>query len=94
MSGVDVAHCQNLLNRELAFSPPPLWVDGIFGTKTDRRVREFQAKKKLTVDGVVAAETWALLEGGPAIGGLTAVGKTSGGGRAPGWSPTKTFDPV
>ena len=92
MSGLDVGHCQNLLNRELAFSPPPLWVDGIFGIKTDRKVREFQSKKKLTVDGVVGPETWALLEGGPAGGGLTAVGKGFGGGRTPGWSPTKSFD--
>ena len=73
MSGMDVARCQNLLNRELAFSPPPLWVDGIFGTVTDRRVREFQGKRWLTVDGIVGPQTWSALEGRP-------VGAGSGGG--------------
>lgn len=73
MSGMDVARCQNLLNRELAYSPPPLWVDGIFGAKTDRKVREFQMKKRLTVDGVVGSATWSALEGAP-------VGMGGGGG--------------
>jgi peptidoglycan hydrolase-like protein with peptidoglycan-binding domain len=61
-TGMDVAHVQNLLNRALPLPPPPLWVDGIFGAKTDRKVREFQMKNRLAVDGVVGPQTKAALE--------------------------------
>ena len=81
MSGMDVARCQNLLNRELAYSPPPLWVDGIFGPITDRKVREFQMKKQLKVDGIVGPATWSALEGRPvAVGGGGAYDKAYTGG--------------
>ena len=63
MSGMDVARCQNLLNKQLAFAPPPLWVDGIFGAKTDKKVRDFQMKRRLAVDGIVGPMTRAVLEG-------------------------------
>ena len=62
MSGTDVASCQNLLDANLTRFPPPLWVDGVFGRKTDRRVHEFQRKKRLTVDGLVGPQTGAALE--------------------------------
>lgn len=64
MSGLDVARCQNLLNENLPNSNPPLWVDGIFGANTDRRVREFQRIKQLTVDGLAGPQTRAVLEAG------------------------------
>ena len=62
--GLSVAYCQNLLN---ARSPGqvPLWVDGIFGLKTDVRVRRYQTTKGLVADGVVGPLTWAALETGP-----------------------------
>jgi peptidoglycan hydrolase-like protein with peptidoglycan-binding domain len=85
MSGMDVARCQNLLNRELAFSPPPLWVDGIFGAITDRKCREFQMKKMLTVDGIVGPATWSALEGHAVAVGGGGVGKPSGGGYDKGY---------
>ncbi|SMB77939.1 peptidoglycan-binding domain-containing protein [Deinococcus hopiensis] len=36
-------------------------IDGIFGTDTDARVRDFQRAKGLTVDGVVGGNTWEAL---------------------------------
>ncbi len=62
--GMSVAYCQNLLNARIAQNPV-LWVDGIFGPKTDQRVRYFQAMKQLTPDGIVGPLTWAALEAGP-----------------------------
>lgn len=38
-------------------------VDGLFGPKTDERIRQFQADESLAVDGIVGTNTWtALLE--------------------------------
>jgi murein L,D-transpeptidase YcbB/YkuD len=55
MRGDDVERLQ----RALAF--PEDQVDGIFGTDTDRAVREFQANQRLKVDGKVGPATWAAL---------------------------------
>jgi peptidoglycan hydrolase-like protein with peptidoglycan-binding domain len=63
-TGLWVAYCQNLLNARLP-QPPVLWVDGIFGPKTDARVRQYQAMRGLTVDGIVGPQTWGSLEAGP-----------------------------
>jgi peptidoglycan hydrolase-like protein with peptidoglycan-binding domain len=62
--GLQVAYCQNLLNARMPF-PAVLWVDGIFGQKTDQRVRQFQTTRRLTVDGIVGPQTLAALEMGP-----------------------------
>jgi len=39
----------------------PAGIDGDFGPGTERAVKEFQAAKKLTVDGLVGSMTWANL---------------------------------
>jgi peptidoglycan hydrolase-like protein with peptidoglycan-binding domain len=36
-------------------------VDGIFGPKTEERVRLFQGNENLTVDGIVGRNTWTKL---------------------------------
>ena len=61
MTGQDVADLQAALNYHLRpprppHTPPgpdrpPLKVDGVFGAKTDARLREFQRLNRLTVDG-------------------------------------------
>ncbi|MEZ0481144.1 peptidoglycan-binding protein [Planococcus sp. SSTMD024] len=38
-------------------------VDGIFGPETNRNVRQYQADKGLTVDGIVGVNTWTALYG-------------------------------
>lgn len=50
--GDAVKKLQQLLN---------LTVDSDFGLKTDKAVRAFQAKNKLTVDGIVGNNTWKAL---------------------------------
>ncbi|XRG80045.1 peptidoglycan-binding protein [Rossellomorea sp. GAMAL-10_SWC] len=36
-------------------------VDGIFGTLTEKAVKEFQRKNDLVVDGIVGVKTWGKL---------------------------------
>ena len=48
----------------LGYSPGP--ADGVFGTRTDHAVREFQDDNGLSDDGIVGAKTWAALKGAAA----------------------------
>jgi peptidoglycan hydrolase-like protein with peptidoglycan-binding domain len=36
-------------------------VDGIFGSKTEAAVRDFQQNENLAVDGIVGTQTWTAL---------------------------------
>jgi hypothetical protein len=38
-----------------------LTIDGVFGTETQQRVRDFQRSKGLTQDGIVGVQTWTAL---------------------------------
>lgn len=40
----------------------PGLVDGIFGAKTEKAVKEFQTKENIGVDGIVGPITWVRLE--------------------------------
>ena len=52
---------QVALNNNPPTRLPLLKVDGVFGAKTEARVREFQRNRNLTPDGVVGADTRAAL---------------------------------
>lgn len=56
----DVKEAQQLLNKHGA----DLDVDGLFGPKSLAAVKAFQTKNKLTVDGIIGANTWAKLRAG------------------------------
>jgi hypothetical protein len=60
MTGQDVRALQDVLNFHIRRGTP-LAVDGIFGPKTNARVREFQSANRLAVDGIVGPMTSAQL---------------------------------
>lgn len=53
-----VRRLQELLNEK---HNAGLQVDGIFGSKTDKAVRDYQSAKGLQVDGIVGPKTWGAL---------------------------------
>ena len=71
--GSDVKTLQELLNQN-GYS---LDVDGVFGSKTQAAVKDYQTKNKLAVDGIAGNETWGSLSGSK-----TSTGSTSQAGAA------------
>ena len=67
--GEDVKERQSLLNALTvtddplgASNLPELDADGEFGSRTMMRVKEFQSRNNLTVDGVIGAQTDAQMD--------------------------------
>ena len=58
--GTDVANLQKLL-MQAGYSLPKYGADGDFGNECLNAVKAFQKDKKLAVDGIVGAKTWAAL---------------------------------
>lgn len=58
----DVSTLQSTLNSK-GYN---LTVDGIFGSKTEAAVRDYQSKNNLAVDGIVGTNTWTSLTAAPA----------------------------
>lgn len=56
--GSDVEFLQQTL-KEWGYDPGP--IDGIFGARTERAVKDFQTAKRLSVDGIVGKNTWTAL---------------------------------
>ena len=63
-AGPLVEDLQRTLNARLN-PEPKISVDGEFGTETQSAVERFQRNKELTINGIVAAETWKAL--GPLV---------------------------
>lgn len=61
--GAAVKKLQRLLNAHVP-DLGSLDVDGDFGPVTDERVREYQRRVDIEIDGVVGPETWGMLTGG------------------------------
>ena len=62
--GTDVVLLQKTLN-EKGYNVGT--ADGIFGSTTEQKVKDFQKDNKITVDGVVGNGTWSLLVKGKSI---------------------------
>ncbi|MFE2549696.1 peptidoglycan-binding protein [Streptomyces sp. NPDC059355] len=62
-SGACVREIQFDIASTIGVAPAdwPGFVDGIFGSKTDDYVKEFQRQSRLTPDGVVGPRTWEAL---------------------------------
>ena len=59
-SGSDVEKLQNYLNQVGNYG---LDVDGVYGSKTQAAVKDYQTKNSLAVDGIAGDETWGSLSG-------------------------------
>lgn len=57
--GAEVKYMQTILNKE-GFRLGA--IDGIFGKNSESALKQFQADKGLTVDGICGRKTWAMLE--------------------------------
>ena len=64
--GSDVANLQKLL-MQAGYALPKYGADGDFGDECLNAVKAFQRDKKLTVDGIVGAKTWAALLAVPTL---------------------------
>ena len=83
--GSDVKTLQELLNS----NGYTLDVDGVFGSKTQAAVKDYQEKNGLSVDGIVGKNTWGTLTSastGTSTGGST----SNAGAAATGTSAAKT----
>ncbi|MCJ8281443.1 MAG: peptidoglycan-binding protein [Rivularia sp. ALOHA_DT_140] len=58
-TGSDVQTLQMMLNEVYG---KVLVVDGIFGSKTEGFVKQYQEDSNLMVDGIVGPQTWSSLE--------------------------------
>lgn len=72
-SGSEVKELQTQLNKQ-GYN---LSVDGIFGSKTQSAVKDYQQKNKLAVDGIVGKNTWGSLLGGANKATTTAPSNTN-----------------
>ncbi|MGI5380558.1 peptidoglycan-binding domain-containing protein [Streptomyces sp. CA-251387] len=61
--GAAVKKLQQLLNAHVP-DVQALAVDGDFGSVTDARVRVYQRRVEIEVDGIVGPQTWGMLTGG------------------------------
>jgi peptidoglycan hydrolase-like protein with peptidoglycan-binding domain len=88
--GSDVTELQKLLNKN-GYS---LDEDGVFGSKTQAAVQDYQKKNNLAVDGIVGNNTWGALTnaaGGSSAGSSSGSSSPSGSTQAPAPGPAPTY---
>jgi hypothetical protein len=88
--GRDVTELQKLLNKN-GYS---LDEDGVFGSKTQAAVRDYQKKNNLAVDGIVGNNTWGALTnaaGGSSAGSSSGGSSSSSSTQAPAPAPAPTY---
>lgn len=73
--GNDVTELQKLLNQN-GYS---LDEDGVFGSKNQAVVRDYQQKNNLDVDGIVGTNTWGALTNASSAGTANSASNTSSG---------------
>lgn len=86
--GSDVTELQKLLNK----NGYGLDEDGIYGSKTQAAVKDFQKKNKLAVDGIVGKETWGKITGFKPTPEYSTMGTASGVAQTTSDAKTPTFD--
>ena len=77
--GSDVKTLQELLNQN-GYS---LDTDGVFGSKTQAAVKDYQKKNGLSVDGIVGKNTWGALSGTQSGAGSTSQAGAAASGTTP-----------
>ena len=77
--GSDVKTLQELLNQN-GYS---LDTDGVFGSKTQAAVKDYQKKNGLSVDGIVGKNTWGTLAGTQSGEGSTSQAGAAASGATP-----------
>lgn len=56
-----VQGCTMWCSENYPYSASPIWIDGLFGAKTDAAIRSYQSKHELIVDGYCGVDTWRSL---------------------------------
>ena len=87
--GDEVKELQTALNS----SGYSLDVDGVFGSKTQAAVKDYQTKNNLQVDGIVGTNTWASLTGGGSTASTNTTTTPSTEAQKSQGNPAPTFDP-
>ncbi|MCI0711468.1 MAG: peptidoglycan-binding protein [Chloroflexi bacterium] len=78
---------------QLGYQLPEHGADGIFGSETDKAIRQFQEDHAAKIDGIVGPETMGLLDKADTAPGTKPPGTEPPGTEPPGTEPPKTEPP-
>lgn len=86
--GNDVTELQKLLNK----NGYTLDEDGIFGTKTQDAVKDYQQKNQLDVDGIVGTNTWGALTAASTANNATTTNTSNNAANTKPTTPSFSYD--